>query len=105
MFKERVLKKDPWHGGDASSMWMKMSTCIRKVTSEEFGVIKGGKRETKETWWWNEKVQRRENPLCALESYGNPRFAPGKVVISSMPLLQNFTPFRATTVSIRPNVR
>jgi hypothetical protein len=38
-------------------MWMKMSTCIRKVTSEEFRVIKGGKRETKETWWWNEKVQ------------------------------------------------
>jgi hypothetical protein len=38
-------------------MWMKMSTCIRKMTSEEFGVTKGGKRETKETWWWNEKVQ------------------------------------------------
>jgi hypothetical protein len=38
-------------------MWMKMSTCIRKVASEKFGVTKGGKRETKETWWWNEKVQ------------------------------------------------
>jgi hypothetical protein len=38
-------------------MWMKMSTCIRKVASEEFGVSKGDKRETKETWWWNEKVQ------------------------------------------------
>jgi hypothetical protein len=52
MFKERVLKEGPWHeGGDANSMWMKMSTCIRKVASEEFGVTKGGKRETKETWW------------------------------------------------------
>jgi hypothetical protein len=52
MFKERVLKEDPWlGGGDANSMWMKMSTCIRKVTSEEFRVTKGGKRETKETWW------------------------------------------------------
>jgi hypothetical protein len=30
-------------------MWMKMSTCIRKVASEEFRVIKGDKRETKET--------------------------------------------------------
>jgi hypothetical protein len=58
MFKERVLKKDPWHeGGNANSMWMKMSTCIRKVVSEEFRVTKGGKHETKETWWWNEKVQ------------------------------------------------
>jgi hypothetical protein len=67
MFKERVLKEDPWHeGGDASSMWMKMSTCIRKVVSEEFGVTKGGKRETKETWWWNEKVQNaiKEKKEC-----------------------------------------
>jgi hypothetical protein len=40
-FKERVLKEVPWHeGGDANSMWMGMTTCIRKVTSEEFGVTK-----------------------------------------------------------------
>jgi hypothetical protein len=67
MFKERVLKEDPWHeGGDANSMWMKMSTCIRKVASEEFGVTKRGKRETKETWWWNEKVQNtiKEKKEC-----------------------------------------
>jgi hypothetical protein len=67
MFKERVLMEDPWHeGGDANSMWMKMSTCIRKVTSEEFGVTKGGKRETKETWWWNENMQNaiKENKEC-----------------------------------------
>jgi hypothetical protein len=56
MFKERVLKEGPWH--EVNSMWMKMSTCIRKVASEEFGVTKGGKRETKETWWRNEKVKR-----------------------------------------------
>jgi hypothetical protein len=57
MLKERVLKEDPWHkGGDANSMGMKMSTCIRKVASEKFGVTKWDKRETKETWWWNEKV-------------------------------------------------
>jgi hypothetical protein len=50
MFKKRVLKEDPWHeGGDANSMWMKMSTCIRKMASEEFRVTKRGKRETKET--------------------------------------------------------
>jgi hypothetical protein len=28
-------------------MWMKMSSCNRKVASEEFRVTKGGKRETK----------------------------------------------------------
>jgi integrase len=27
------------------------------VASEEFRVTEGGKRETKETWWWNEKLQ------------------------------------------------
>jgi hypothetical protein len=67
MFKERVLKEGPWHeGGDANSMWMKMSTCIKKVASEEFGVTKGDKRETKETWWWNEKVQKaiKEKKEC-----------------------------------------
>jgi hypothetical protein len=47
-------------------MWMKMFTCIRKVASKEFGVTKGGKRETKETWWWNEKVQNaiKEKKEC-----------------------------------------
>jgi hypothetical protein len=50
MFKERVFIEGPWHeGGGANSMWMKMFTCIRKVTSEEFRVTKGGKHETKET--------------------------------------------------------
>jgi hypothetical protein len=67
MFKEKVFKEDTWHeGGDANSMWMKMSTCIRKVVLEEFRVTKGGKRETKETWWWNEKVQNtiKEKKEC-----------------------------------------
>jgi hypothetical protein len=45
---------------------MKMSTCIRKVALEEFGVTKRGKRETKETWRWNEKVQNaiKEKKEC-----------------------------------------
>jgi hypothetical protein len=35
MFKERVLKEGRWHkGGDANSMWMGMTTCIRKVATE-----------------------------------------------------------------------
>jgi hypothetical protein len=31
-------------------MWMKMTTCIRKVASKELEVTKGGKHEVKETW-------------------------------------------------------
>jgi hypothetical protein len=48
MFKEIILKEGPWHeGGVANSMWMKMSTYIRKLTLEEFRETKEGKRETK----------------------------------------------------------
>jgi hypothetical protein len=58
-FKERILNNDPWReGGDANSMWMKMVTCIRKVALEELVATKGGKHEAKETWRWNEKVQK-----------------------------------------------
>jgi hypothetical protein len=47
-------------------MWMKMTTCIRKVASKEFRVTKVGKREAKETWWWNGKVQKtiKEKKEC-----------------------------------------
>jgi hypothetical protein len=47
-------------------MWMRIATCIRKVASEEFRVTKGGKREAKKTWWWNEKVQKaiKEKKEC-----------------------------------------
>jgi hypothetical protein len=36
------------------------------MASEEFGVTKGDKREIKETWWWNEKVQNaiKEKKEC-----------------------------------------
>jgi hypothetical protein len=47
-------------------MWMNMTTCIRKVILKEFEVTKGDKRETKQTWWWNEKVQNaiKEKKEC-----------------------------------------
>jgi hypothetical protein len=57
--KERVFNESPEHeGGNVNSMWMKMTTCIRKVTLEEIKVNKWGKRETKEIWRWNEKGQK-----------------------------------------------
>jgi hypothetical protein len=39
-------------------MWMKMVTCIRKVAFKEFGVSRGSRREAKDTWWWNDEVQK-----------------------------------------------
>ena len=35
-----------------------MATNIRKVALEVCGVTKGSGREDKDTWWWNEEVQR-----------------------------------------------
>ncbi|KAG2548716.1 hypothetical protein PVAP13_9KG219900 [Panicum virgatum] len=47
-------------------MWEKMATCIRKVASEVFGMTRGGGCKTKDTWWWNEDVQRaiKEKKEC-----------------------------------------
>jgi hypothetical protein len=47
-------------------MWLKMATCVRKVASEVFGVSRGGKQEGKDTWWWNDEVQRaiKEKKEC-----------------------------------------
>ncbi|PWZ30868.1 Coiled-coil domain-containing protein SCD2 [Zea mays] len=58
-FKERVIEEGPWaEEGDINIMWRKMAVCIRKIASEEFGLSQGNRREVKDTWWWNEDVQK-----------------------------------------------
>ena len=54
-------------------MWEKMATNIRKVASEVCGVTKGSGGEAKDTWWWNEKVQRaiKEKKECYRRLYHN----------------------------------
>jgi hypothetical protein len=42
-------------------MWKKMTTHIRKMTIEVFGVNKENKREPKDTLWWNDDVQKAIN--------------------------------------------
>ncbi|GJN24300.1 hypothetical protein PR202_gb12034 [Eleusine coracana subsp. coracana] len=39
---------------------------VISVASEVFGVSRGGKQEAKDTWWWNDKVQRaiKEKKEC-----------------------------------------
>ena len=59
VFRERVIKEGTWkEKEDINNMWKKMATNIRKVTSEVCGVTKGSGGEAKDTWWWNEEVQR-----------------------------------------------
>jgi hypothetical protein len=42
-------------------MWKKIATHIQKVTIEVFGVTRGNKHEPKDTWWWNDEVQKAIN--------------------------------------------
>ncbi|RLM65645.1 uncharacterized protein C2845_PM16G14840 [Panicum miliaceum] len=54
-----MLGEGLWEEGkDAEDMWLKMATCVRKVVSVVFSVSRGGKQVGKDTWWWNDEVQR-----------------------------------------------
>ncbi|KAK9127974.1 hypothetical protein Syun_016771 [Stephania yunnanensis] len=58
-FKEKLLKKNVWNLDlDANTMWLEMSNCIRRARSNVLGISKGLRPPKKETWWWNEDVQR-----------------------------------------------
>ena len=48
-----------------------MATCIRKVASEEFGLSRGNRSEAKDTWWWNDDVQKaiKEKKDCFRRLY------------------------------------
>ena len=72
VFKEKVIEEGPWNNeGDANSIWEKMATCIRKVASEVLGVTKGSGCDSKDTWWWNEDVQKaiKEKKECYKRLY------------------------------------
>ena len=67
VFRNRVIKEGSWkEEEDINNMWEKMTTNIRKVASEVCGVTKGSGGEAKDTWWWNEEVQRaiKEKKEC-----------------------------------------
>ncbi|WVZ75313.1 hypothetical protein U9M48_023383 [Paspalum notatum var. saurae] len=66
-FKRRIIAEGSWEEGeDADNTWGKMATCIREVDAEVLGVTKGSKCATKDTWWWNEDVQKalKEKKEC-----------------------------------------
>ena len=45
-------------------MWLKTATFVWKMALEVFGVSRGGKQEGKDTWWWNDEVQRAIKEEC-----------------------------------------
>jgi hypothetical protein len=62
VFKNRVIAKGLWNAGeDTDSMWKNMTTHIRKVAIKTFGVKRENKHEPKDTWWWNDDVQKTIN--------------------------------------------
>jgi hypothetical protein len=62
VFKNRVIAEGSWNEcEDADNMWKKMATHIRKVAIEVFEVTRGNKCEPKDTWWWNDEVQKAIN--------------------------------------------
>jgi hypothetical protein len=62
VFKNIVIAEGPWNEGeDADNIWKKMMTQIRKVAIKVFGVTRENKREPKDTWCWNNDVQKAIN--------------------------------------------
>jgi hypothetical protein len=62
VFKNRIITEGSWNeSDDVDNMWKEMTTHIQKVTIEVFGVTRGNKREPKDTWWWNDNVQKAIN--------------------------------------------
>jgi hypothetical protein len=50
LFKNKIIVEESWNESyDADNMWKDMTTHIRKVTIEVFGVTRGNKREPKDT--------------------------------------------------------
>jgi hypothetical protein len=60
-----------WSEEDANNMWVKMTTCVRKVTSKVFVVTKGSRGEPQDTWWWTEDVQKavKEKKECYMSLF------------------------------------
>ena len=44
---------------DANQMWVTMAETIRKVAKEILGVSTGKPKVYKESYWWNEEVQKK----------------------------------------------
>ncbi|XP_075976493.1 uncharacterized protein LOC142976811 [Anticarsia gemmatalis] len=62
-FQKRVTEKmidmeDDIRKKSANECWNEMASCVRSVATNVFGESKGKRMIDKDTWWWNEEVQR-----------------------------------------------
>ena len=49
----------PSQSENANEMWANMAKTIRKVAKETLGVSSGKPKVFKESWWWNEEVEKK----------------------------------------------
>ena len=49
----------PRKSEDANEMWTNMAKTIRKVAKETLGVSSDKPKGFKESWWWNEEVEKK----------------------------------------------
>jgi hypothetical protein len=62
LFGYKLITKGAWNiSEDIDSMWKKITIHIKEVVIEVFRVTKENKYESKDTWWWNENVQKAIN--------------------------------------------
>jgi hypothetical protein len=62
VFKNKVIAEGSWNKGeDADNIWKEMVTHIWKVAIKVFGVTRENKRKPKDTWWWNDDIQKAIN--------------------------------------------
>jgi hypothetical protein len=58
MFLRCIVKVLCKESENVDTLWKEMTTHIRKVAIEVFGVTRENKREPKNTWWRNDDVQK-----------------------------------------------
>nr|GFC92957.1 retrovirus-related Pol polyprotein LINE-1 [Tanacetum cinerariifolium] len=58
-FIKKVKEKAVWNvEGDINEVWGRMATCVKSIAKEIVGETKSSLPENKETWWWDEEIQR-----------------------------------------------
>jgi hypothetical protein len=73
VYKDRLIAEGTWNiSEDADSMWKEITICIRKVIVEVFEVTRGNKCKPKNTWWWNESIQKVINEKKMLQTFTSP---------------------------------
>ena len=66
-FRDKLKNEGKWNlEEDTNVMWNEMVGCIKRVAKEVLGESRGKVQSSKETWWWNDEVQKtiRDKRYC-----------------------------------------